>query len=194
MRAVADVLTVLARPRTDSELVAACLDGDEHAWSQLIDRYSRLVYSIPLRERLTREEAADIFQAVCLDLVSELPKLRDPKALPAWLIRNTARKVTRWKMRSNRYVQDDDLASEAEDSVDLPDAVIERYQHEQMLRDGIEALPERCRAMVKMLFFETPARPYREVAQQLGVATGSIGFLRSRCLDRLRAFLERTPL
>ena len=34
-----------------------------------------------------------------------------------------------------------------------------------------------------MLFFETPARPYQEVARRLGLAAGSIGFIRGRCLD-----------
>jgi DNA-directed RNA polymerase specialized sigma24 family protein len=48
--------------------------------------------------------------------------------------------------------------------------------------------------MVRMLFFETPPRPYRDVAAALGVATGSIGFLRSRCLDRLRTALDRIGL
>ena len=69
--------------------VGVPVSGDEHAWSELIDRYSRLIFSIPLRQGLTREEAADMFQAVCLDLVAELPRLRDPQALPAWLIRTT---------------------------------------------------------------------------------------------------------
>ncbi len=44
--------------------------------------------------------------------------------------------------------------------------------------------------MVRMLFFETPARPYKDVAQALGVATGSIGFLRMKCLDKLRSVVE----
>jgi hypothetical protein len=41
-----------------------------------------------------------------------------------------------------------------------------------------------------MLFFENPARPYPEVAASLGIATGSVGFIRRRCLDRLKASLE----
>jgi len=31
--------------------------------------------------------------------------------------------------------------------------------------------------MVRMLFFETPPRPYEEVANELDLATGSIGFI-----------------
>lgn len=195
MNALAATLNVSDGPRTDTELVSACLAGDQQAWNELVDRYSRLIYSIPLRQGLSREDAADVFQAVCLDLVAELPRLRDPQALPAWLIRTTARKVGKWKCRNDRFVPDEgNLVETAQDDVDLPDSLIEHCQRTQALRDGIEGLPERCRAMVRMLFFETPARPYKDVAQALGVATGSIGFLRMKCLDRLRTMLERFGL
>ena len=96
MRALARALDIDPGPRTDTELVSACLSGDEQAWSELIDRYSRLIFSIPLRQGLTREEAGDVYQAVCLDLVSELPKLRDPQALPAWGTRASRRASTAW--------------------------------------------------------------------------------------------------
>lgn len=184
---------VTASPRsglTDSELVRACLAGDEEAWGALIDRYDRLIFSIPLRQGLSRDEAADVFQAVCVELITQLPNLRDPEALPAWLIRTTSRKVGRWRRRNSRYVPDtDDTFDSTPDEAALPDSTIEMCQRAQALRDGVAALPERCQAMVRMLFFETPARPYRDVAAALGVATGSIGFLRGRCLDRLRAML-----
>jgi RNA polymerase sigma factor (sigma-70 family) len=195
MNALAQALSAHPGPRSDSELVSACLSGDERAWGELIDRYNRLIFSIPLRQGLSREESADVFQAVCLDLVAELPKLRDPQALPAWLIRTTARKVGKWKRRNERYVPDDgSLGEEAADVDELPDSLIDHCQRMQAIRDGIEALSERCQAMVRMLFFETPARPYKEVARALGVATGSIGFLRMKCLDRLRSVLEKAGL
>ena len=112
-----------------------------------------------------------------------------------WLIRTTARKVGKWKRRNERYVADEgDLVESTTDQNELPDSLIEHCQQTQALRDGIEGLPERCQAIVRMLFFETPARPYKEVAQALGVATGSIGFMRMKCLDRLRSVLERVGL
>jgi RNA polymerase sigma factor (sigma-70 family) len=189
---LANVLETRQGPRNDRELVAACLSGDEQAWSELIDRYNRLIFSIPLKQGLSRDEAADIFQAVCLDLVTELPRLRDPQALPAWLIQTTLHKVSKWRRRNDRYVADEGAHAEhapAPDA-DLPDTLIREVQQAQALRDAVSALSDRCQRMMQMLFFETPARPYKEVASQLGVATGSIGFLRSRCLDRLRSALE----
>jgi len=178
--------------RNDRELVAACLSGDEQAWSELIDRYNRLIFSIPLKQGLNRDEAADIFQAVCLDLVAELPRLRDPQALPAWLIQTTLHKVSKWRRRNDRYVPDEGTHTENAPApeADMPDALIRDVQQTQALRDAVAGLSDRCQRMVQMLFFETPARPYKDVASALGVATGSIGFLRSRCLDRLRSALE----
>jgi len=158
----------------------------------LIDRYNRLIFSIPLKQGLNRDEAADIFQAVCLDLVAELPRLRDPQALPAWLIQTTLHKVSKWRRRNDRYVPDEGTHTENAPApeADMPDALIREVQQSQALRDAVAALSDRCQRMVQMLFFETPARPYKDVASALGVATGSIGFLRSRCLDRLRSALE----
>jgi RNA polymerase sigma factor (sigma-70 family) len=182
--------------RTDHELVAACLNGDEAAWHQLIDRYTRLIYATALKPGLTREEATDIFQAVCLDLVNELPRLRDPQALPMWLMQVTRHKAVKWKRKSERYVQDEASRREqmpAPDQ-DMPDSFITDLQKTQAVREAVGALSSRCRQMVHMLFFEDTPRPYREVASELGVAVGSIGFLRSRCLDKLRAALERIGL
>ena len=62
-------------------MVAECLAGDERAWSALLDRYKNLIYSIPLRYGTPHQDAADIFQAVCLDLFNELPKLARCRSL-----------------------------------------------------------------------------------------------------------------
>jgi RNA polymerase sigma factor (sigma-70 family) len=189
---LANALDTRPGPRNDRELVAACLSGDEQAWTELIDRYDRLIFSIPLKQGLDRDQAADIFQAVCLDLVAELPRLRDPQALPAWLIQTTLHKVSKWRRKSDRFVADDGTRAEQAEApaADMPDALIREVQQSQAMREAVRGLSDRCQRMVHMLFFETPARPYKDVAAALGVATGSIGFLRGRCLDRLRAALE----
>jgi len=66
------------------------------------------------------------------------------------------------------------------------EAILTEAEEEQSLRQVISELQPRCRQLIHMLFFEEPSRPYREVAAILGIATGSIGFIRQRCLGRLR--------
>jgi len=177
----------------DERLVRQCLEGDEQAWSALLDRYKRLIYSIPFKYGLTTQEAADIFQDVCVELVEELPRLREPRALPKWLAQVTSHKCAHAKQLAQRHPWG--AASHAlEDVADTAIAgeqVLLEVEREQALRDAVTALPPRCRQLIQALFYETPARPYREIASQLNLANGSIGFIRGRCLGRLRNELHK---
>lgn len=178
---------------TDAQLVRRCLDGDEAAWTALIQRYQRLVYSIPLKYGASPDESGDIFQAVCVDLVTELPRLRKPEAVKAWLVSITRHKALKWKMRTRRehtWTPSDDLADSLPDAD--PDAarVLEDVEREQAVRAAVGDLPERCQELVRLLFYGHPPPPYAEVARRLGLATGSIGFIRGRCLKKLEAALK----
>jgi RNA polymerase sigma factor (sigma-70 family) len=181
------------RSWTDERLVAECRKGNQDAWSGLIEKYKNLIFSVPIKFGLPREDASDIFQAVCLDLLSDLPQLREPRALPKWLMQMSFHKCLRWK-KQRLVLFDDPLeiegVSEAS-SEELPEEMMYQVQREQMLRDAVASLAPRCHRMIAMLFFESPARPYQEVAKELGLATGSIGFTRGRCLRMLRQRLQK---
>jgi RNA polymerase sigma factor (sigma-70 family) len=177
--------------QSDEHLVAECLNRDQEAWSALIDKYKNLIYSIPIRLGMF-DDAADIFQAVCLDLLSDLPNLREPRALPKWLMQTCYHKCLQYRRRAEKPLPLEDEHSENSQAsaTALPEEMVARLQREQMVRDVISQLPPRCERMIRMLFFETPPRPYDKVAQELGLATGSIGFIRGRCLARLKKHLE----
>jgi hypothetical protein len=44
--------------------------------------------------------------------------------------------------------------------------------------------------VISLRVFEQPRVPYNEVARRLQLAAGSIGFIRGRCLKRLKKLLE----
>jgi len=177
---------------SNTRMVAECLAGDERAWSALLDRYKNLIYSIPLRYGTPHQDAADIFQAVCLDLFNELPRLRDAEALQGWLTRVTANKCYHWKRR--QFEQERDLEVDQVENLSavqaIPPDMLAELEREQMVREAMEHLPPRCREMIELLFFEHPPVPYNEVARRLNLATGSIGFIRGRCLKRLKKLLQ----
>jgi RNA polymerase sigma factor (sigma-70 family) len=176
---------------SDSHLVQECLQGKETAWSALIAKYKNLIFSIPIRYGFSEEDSADIFQAVCMDLLTELPRLRQPNALAGWLIQVTRNKCFRRKQaqQRNKVQEIDDLNSYA--SPDEPERLVAQVEQEQVLREALLDLSPRCRQLVQMLFFETPVRPYQQIAKELDLAAGSIGFIRRRCLDKLRHRLEQ---
>ena len=177
---------------TNARLVEECLRGNEQAWHVLVDRYKNLIYSIPLRYGAPHQDAADIFQAVCLDLFNELPRLRNAEALQGWLIRVTTHKCYHWKRQQGSRESgwdENDMAAYPADAIVPPDMLAE-LEREQLVQDAIAQLPPRCREMIRLLFFETPPLPYAEVARRLRLAQGSIGFIRGRCLRRLKKILE----
>lgn len=176
---------------SDSRLVKACLAGDEEAWSLLIDKYKALIFSIPVKYGLSQQEAADVFQATCTELLVRLPELREPRALPKWLMQVAHHESYRWKRHNQRIVSRDgenDLPEPA--TPPIAENIVQQTQEEQMLREAMALLTPQCRRLVELLFFETPSRPYAEVAAELGLAVGSIGFTRQKCLERLRRQLE----
>jgi RNA polymerase sigma factor (sigma-70 family) len=187
--------TVSADTWTEDRLVKECLKGNEEAWSALVDRYKNLVYSIPLKYGITGDDSSDIFQAVFFELLSHLGEIRNPKALPMWLIQTASRKCLAFKRGTNRFtaLEDEEAAGEQFGHEDpaVGEQALHEYQQEHSLGVALEKLSPRCRRLVHMLFFEVPARPYEEIAQDLGLKTGSIGFIRGRCLDKMRSFLDQ---
>lgn len=180
----------------DEKLIGRCLKGDAEAWAALIDKYKNLIYSIPIKLGM-HQDAADIFQSVCVDLLSELPRLREHRALPKWLMQTCYHKCLHYQRAADRLVELDpegtgeDRALPISGTDELPERMLVQLEQEQILRDAISELPEKCERMVRLLFFEIPPRPYEEVAEELGMATGSIGAIRARCLVFLKKHLKK---
>jgi RNA polymerase sigma factor (sigma-70 family) len=171
--------------------VKECLSGNEAAWSQLIDKYKALIYSIPIKYNLPLHEAADVFQATCVELLVRLPELRQPRALPKWLMQVAHHECYRVKRLSQRVVSRDGEKDTPEpETPPIAESLVQQTQEEQMLREAMAVLTPQCRRLVEMLFFESPSRPYAQVAAELGLALGSIGFTRQKCIERLRRQLE----
>jgi RNA polymerase sigma factor (sigma-70 family) len=174
----------------DERLVQECLSGDEKAWNTLIDKYKRLIYSVPVKYGFSPDDAGDIFQNVCIDLFTNLSKLRKIESLRSWLITVATHKCFHSKKQKKQDVELDAMEQEvAEDIAAAAPIMLQEVQEEQAVRDAIHRLTPRCAELVKLLFYEQPPVPYTEVAQRLGLATGSIGFIRGRCLNRLQKIL-----
>ncbi len=181
---------------SDERLIGRCLKGDQEAWAALIDKYKNLIYSIPIKLGM-HQDAGDIFQSVCVDLLSELPRLREHRALPKWLMQTCYHKCLHHQRAADRLVElapegtDSDSALPVSSADELPEHMVVQLEQEQILRDAVSELPEKCERMVRLLFFEIPPRPYENIAEELGMATGSIGAVRGRCLAYLKKHLEK---
>lgn len=173
--------------RTDPALVHACLAGDERAWQEVIDRYGRLVLSIPRRMGMTPADAEDVFQNVFSILFRSLPTLQDQTRLSAWLITTTRRES--WRI-ANRVKPTDEIDETFAAVSDDPVADVARLEREQAVRVAMARLDPRCRRLLTALFLDPEPSGYTEIAAELGMAMGSIGPTRARCFRKLEPILR----
>lgn len=171
----------------DRELLARCRGGDESAWRALVERYAALILSVPRRHGLRAAPSEDVFADVCLALVRALPSIRDPEALPQWLIRTAARAT--WAVsRRLRHRPPDSLPALTGPAP--PDELVSALEEEQRVREALRMASPRCRRLLELLYFRAPTPSYDEIARELDMPRGSLGPTRRRCLDRLRGRLE----
>ena len=175
---------------TDTQLVTECVRGNQCAWTALIDKYKNLIFSIPIRRGFSRSDATDIFQEVAAQLLSELTRIRNPEALAAWLIQVTSNKCIRWQTLALRESSGTDAVLNSSIQRETTESLVLEAEREQTVRDAVQRATPQCRQLIRMLFFENPPLPYQEVAAALGIVTGSIGFVRRKCLERLRRHLD----
>ncbi|HEY6046030.1 MAG TPA: sigma-70 family RNA polymerase sigma factor [Pyrinomonadaceae bacterium] len=182
--------------QSDSDLVRACRQGDSEAWERLVQRYQRLIYTIPRRAGLSDDLAADVFQEVFATLLRKIDEIETPEKLKAWIV-TTARRQT-WRMiNRDRRIGSLDDTDEDESLTDLPadlplaDDVLIQLEEQHRVRTAVNDLDERCRKLITLLFYEKETLPYAEIAARLGTGEGSIGPTRARCLQKLLRLLEK---
>lgn len=176
----------------DDQLVAACLDGDDHAWSRLIAKYRPIILMTSRRYGAGQHDAADIFQVVCVELFVALPRLRDPQRLPGWVMTVAAHEALRWKRRHVKRVlrEGEDLDADAAERVAAHDRpLLDEADRDRRVREAIAELSPRGQELVHLLFFHDPPTPYAIVASRLGIRNTSITRIRARWLNRLKKIL-----
>ena len=180
-----------AEPSCDNPVVVLVMrarGGDERAWAALVERYAPLIWSLCRRYRLDPADAADVGQTVWLLLVDQLGKIRDPAALPGWLATTTRRECRRVVNKA----QVPHAARHEPDAENIPDSQAETIEQRLLgaerhaaLREAFAHLPPRDQQLIALLT-EDPPVPYAQISTRLGIAVGSIGPNRRRCLDKLR--------
>ena len=171
---------------TDKDLIRGCKKGDPRAWEGVMDRYQRLVFSIPRSYGLSREDAADVSQLTFTILIQSLDSLTEESNLKAWLA-TVARRHTWRAMEKGRREgtgKEDDLA-------ETPwllgnEKPSERWETIDWLDEGLSKVSEPCRKLLKALYLDEDEPSYAEISERLDMPVGSIGPTRARCLQRMR--------
>lgn len=178
------------------DLVRRCRAHSPGAWEEFLRRYADLIHSTIVRMGLDDSDRQDAFQAAVLSIYDSIDRLRNPDSLLSWIVgisRRRAMDQLRRRARRREVPVEERSGTGESDLVDtsvLPDSARIELEGAQQVREAMAALPERCRRLLSMLFFEEPSPEYAEISRRESIPIGSIGPTRARCLERVRRFFQ----
>jgi RNA polymerase sigma factor (sigma-70 family) len=169
---------------SDASLVARCRTGDDAAWSELVNRFSRYVYAIIGQGfNLRAGDAEDVFQEVFTRVYQHLDRLRDDEAIRPWIAQLTRRLcIDRIRAGGREQLTDEDI-----EPADMDDT-IEKFDDALAVHEAMAGLPENCQDILDRFFCRDES--YQTIGTALDIPPGTIASRISRCLTKLRAFLE----
>lgn len=176
--------------KTDQVLVQRCLAGDGVAWDCLIQRYKRLVYHFAVEASLSQEDCDEVFQETFLALYRQLDQIQNVDHLSYWISRVAQRNTWRAVHKTRKWTTEETPALyDVEDPNQIADAHLELKLQQAAVRRALTRMEEPCRTLLTLLFYAGPEKDYRHVAEDTGLAIGSIGPTRNRCLLKFKKLL-----
>ncbi len=144
---------------------------------------------MPRKYGLSKDDAADITQLTFTILVQSVGRLPEDSKLGGWLT-TVARRHTWRLLERNRRQGIGKHAVLDENTTGAEAETLERWELGEWLDHGLSRIGSHCRDLLFALYLDPGQPSYAEVAVRLGMAVGSVGPTRSRCLERLRRVLD----
>jgi RNA polymerase sigma-70 factor (ECF subfamily) len=192
----------------EKELIDALRQGQNAAWTELVNRYVKLVCHVVrrtivayLREAVeadVEDVAYELFSALCRDGYKALAAIGPPYDLKAWLAISARRRAIDFVRRKrvapvsldDRRAEDDmtlGAAVAAKPEADDQEAGIRRAA----MAKALESLSAKERLVVQLFYLK--GMKYREIAKMTGVNINSISPTLMRAVEKMQKILaERT--
>ena len=150
---------------TDLQLVKMCLDGKQEAFSELVSRYKRLIYSVVYNMLKNKEEVNDVAQEVFIRIYKSLHKYNPDYKFSTWAVKITTNLcLDILRKKKIDAVSIDDAIGVSSD-VDTPETKYIKKERSEKIREAIESLPEKYR--MPIVLFHQHGLSYQEMTEVL---------------------------
>lgn len=160
--------------RSDTDLIAAHVAGDPHAFSEIVRRHRNRMWAVALRTTRDPEEAADALQEAFISAFRAAASFRAESQVTTWLHRIVVNAcLDRIRRRQARPTVT--LPEKGAEPAATGDAMSDR-ETRIIITEALAELPEEQRAPIVLV--DVQGYSVSETARMLGVAEGTV---KSRC-------------
>jgi RNA polymerase sigma factor, sigma-70 family len=161
------------------------LDGDPQAFESIYDLTIGKVYKLVYFLIGDKAEAEDVVQDVYMQLYRYMHHYDRSRPFDKWLNGIIVRRVgdhrqKRWKLSRLMHKA---IQFESKETVDFEDAIVDSVANEQLLRH-IQSLPMKLKTVIILYYLNDYSQV--EVAELLGIPTGTVKSRLNRGLEQLR--------
>ncbi|HID94592.1 MAG TPA: sigma-70 family RNA polymerase sigma factor [Candidatus Latescibacteria bacterium] len=183
---------------SDQQLFSSLLEGNLHAFDQLVIRYKRRLLNFVFRFVGDQQTAEDIVQETFLRVYGKRKEYRSIANLSTWmftiagnLAKSELRRRKRWRVVSINQDEEGsgiDIADESH----RPDEITEEKIRDGYIQEAINSLPPKYREVV--LLRDIEGLPYEEIARMIGCPVGTaksrVNRGRLQLQEKLRRVIE----
>ena len=170
-----------------SDLAQRFADGDDDAYTRLVEQYSRKVFALCYRILRHEEDAKDMAQEVFVRIYSKRRSFRGQSSVYTWIYRIAVNMcLSHLKRRKAAAVPLEDvepmLAAKDEAGPD------QSGELRVLVGEALESLPPKQRAVFSMRFYDKMA--FKEIAEAMGTSVGAAKANHHFAVEKLREMLS----
>lgn len=165
----------------DFELINSALQGNQHAYDKLMNKYYKLVNNLIYRIIYTKEDVEDLTQEAFIKAFNSLDKFDTQFAFSTWLYKIATNNCIDYirKKKLNTFSIDkefdsgeDEFKFEIADNDTKPDRNIIESERKKILEKAIDSLPPKYRKVI--LLRHRDEKEYEEIAKELNLPLGTV--------------------
>ena len=181
----------------ETELIKRAQKGDTRAFSDLVAAYDSQVMNLAISIVGRGEDAADVYQEIFIKVFKALKNFRFQSEFKTWLYRitvNTCYTMIRKRQRSRDVVptgieeNPDYYLNQPDDDIDDTDSDLMRGEMSEVLRQAVEELPPKQRAVVALRHYHD--KKIREIAEIMKINEGTVKGYLFRAVKTLKSKVE----
>ncbi len=176
----------------EKELISEIRSGNTKAFSDFVDRYKDLVFTLSIRMLGNREEAEEVAQDIFIKIYKSLPKFKGDSKISTWIYRITYNScLDRIKIMKRQRMHDtmDDMNQIAYVEMDTALDKMVREERQELIGRCLSKLSAEDAGILTLFYFEEKNLQEMEETTNLSVNTLKVRLYRAR--KKLAVIMEK---